>query len=174
MARISASAGLLGGTVRPEDRARRPFRAPHHSISSAGMFGSSRFRPGEATLAHGGVLFLDEVVEFARAVTEQVRYALGRKQVGLVRASEIVHLPADFWLIAASLPCACGWLGHPTHKCQCTPETRERFDARLARAVPKDHVRIELSMTSVVMLTTSEPGKTTKQWRDGAKENDHG
>jgi len=94
--------------------------------------------------------------------------------VDIVRAAGAVVMPSDFWLIAASSPCACGYLGHPRRLCQCTPETRERFDARLARAVPKDHVRIELSMTSVVMLTTSEPGKTTKQWRDGAKENDHG
>jgi magnesium chelatase family protein len=173
-ARISAAAGLLAGGVRPEDRPRRPFRAPHHSISMAGMLCSGAYRPGETVLAHGGVLMLDEVAEFSQHVMEMTLQAQDLGHVTAVRASGSAVLPTDFWLIASSNPCACGYLGHPTHKCRCTPEARERFDARLARAVPKDHVRIEMNMPSVVMLATSEPGKTTKQWRDGAEENDHG
>tara|TARA_R110002126_G_scaffold3228_2_gene18109 strand:+ start:517 stop:1782 length:1266 start_codon:yes stop_codon:yes gene_type:complete len=167
LTRIRAAAGLVAPGSEP-GRPLRPFRAPHHSVSPAGMVGNSTLRPGELSLAHHGVLMLDEVAEFGRHVIEMTLQAHGKKQVDIVRAAGAVVMPSDFWLIAASSPCACGYLGHPRRPCHCTDEMRERFDARLARAVPKDHVRIELSMTSVVMLTTSEPGKTTKQWRDGA------
>tara|TARA_R110000782_G_scaffold88979_4_gene171336 strand:+ start:425 stop:1405 length:981 start_codon:yes stop_codon:yes gene_type:complete len=171
MARISASAGLVAPGSEP-GRPRRPFRAPHHSISPAGMVGAANLRAGEATLAHGGVLFLDEVAEFSRHVMEMTRQAHELKQVDIVRAAGAVVLPTDFWLIAASNPCACGWLGHPVRECHCSTMVRERFDARLARAVPKDHVRIELSVVSADVLMAGR-GKTTKQWRDGAEENDH-
>lgn len=166
LTRIRAAAGLVAPGSEP-GRPRRPFRAPHLSVSSAGMLGSAVLRPGEATLAHGGVLMLDGVAEFGRHVIEMTLQAHDKKQVDIVRASGGVVMPSDFWLIAASTPCPCGYLGHPSLKCQCTPEMRDRFDARLACAVPKDHVRIDLEAINVAMLAT-EQGKTTKQHADRA------
>jgi len=128
--RIHSIAGL-----RPADGGivdRRPFRAPHHSVSSAGLLGGSTLRPGEVTLAHHGVLFLDEFPEFPRHVREALRAPLEDRRVVLSRAAGTVLLPASFMLVAAANPCPCGYLGHPTRPCGCTATDRARYQARLS------------------------------------------
>lgn len=110
----------------------RPFRAPHHTISAAGLVGGANLRPGEVSLAHNGVLFLDEFPEFPRNAREVLRGPLEDRRVVLARASGRVILPAAFALVAAANPCPCGNLGHPSRPCLCNEGARERYRARLS------------------------------------------
>lgn len=112
------------------------FRAPHHTVSEAGMLGKFskgwRIRPGELTLAHGGVLFLDEVNEFPARVLEQVLEVLRNREVTLRgERGSLVHLPATFRLIAAMNPCPCGYSGSPKLICKCSDTQIERYCARV-------------------------------------------
>ena len=126
--RIHSAAGLSrGGLV-----VQRPFRAPHHSISTAGMIGSAALQPGEISLAHNGVLFLDEVPEFSRSVLELLRGPLEERHLTLCRAAGTVTLPASISLVAAANPCPCGYLGHPTRACICPPAALDRYRTRLS------------------------------------------
>lgn len=128
--RVHSVAGLLG---RGEALLRqRPFRAPHHSITAAGLVGNAKLRPGEVSLAHMGVLFLDEVPEFSRQVLELLRAPLESHEVTLSRAIGSVRLPADLMLIAAANPCPCGYFGHPSRPCSCTETDRRRYQGRLS------------------------------------------
>ncbi len=111
----------------------RPFRAPHHSASMAAIIGGGTTpRPGEVTLAHHGVLFLDEIPEFNRRVLEALREPLENGEVLIARARMKVSFPADFQLVAAMNPCPCGWFGHPVQKCFCRPEARALYQNRLS------------------------------------------
>jgi len=111
----------------------RPFRAPHHSASSRALVGGGNPpRPGEISLAHGGVLFLDELPEFARDALEALREPLETGRVSIARAARQARFPARFQLVAAMNPCRCGYLGHPTLRCRCTPEQIDRYRARLS------------------------------------------
>jgi magnesium chelatase family protein len=111
----------------------RPFRAPHHSISDAGLVGGSSVpRPGEVSLAHHGVLFLDELPEFRRHVLDSLRQPAEDGQVCLVRASRAVRYPAQFMLVAAMNPCPCGWYGHPRRSCRCTLHELDRYRRRVS------------------------------------------
>ncbi len=111
----------------------RPFRAPHHSATMAAVIGGgARPRPGEVTLAHRGVLFLDEIPEFDRRVLEGLREPLENRCVSIARALMRVEYPADFQLIAAMNPCPCGWLGHPQRHCICTREAIHAYQGRLS------------------------------------------
>ncbi|MCK6503335.1 YifB family Mg chelatase-like AAA ATPase [Myxococcota bacterium] len=110
----------------------RPFRAPHHTISAAGMVGSASLRPGEVSLAHHGVLFLDEVPEFSRHVLELLRGPLEDRVITVTRAAGTVRLPASAALVAAANPCPCGFLGHPSKPCTCPPSAVERYRGRLS------------------------------------------
>lgn len=112
---------------------RRPFRAPHHTVSAAGMVGSAALRPGEVTLAHNGVLFLDDVTEFSRSTIECLRRAHQDKAVTTTRASGSTTMPADFMLVAACNPCPCGYLGSATRQCTCPSVVVERYQQRIPR-----------------------------------------
>ena len=115
------------------DALRRPFRNPHHSASAAALIGGGRNpRPGEASLAHGGVLFLDELPEFNRHCLEVLREPLESGKVTLSRASYKQTYPAAFQLIAAMNPCPCGYLGDPQRHCRCTPEQVQRYRGRVS------------------------------------------
>ncbi len=118
------SAPLLAG--------QRPFRAPHHSASIAGLVGGGTPpRPGEASLAHNGVLFLDEMSEFGPAALQCLRQPLEDGTIAIVRADGRVSLPARFALVGAANPCPCGFLGDPARSCRCQPQVIDRYRARI-------------------------------------------
>jgi len=128
--RVHSVAGALGGAALCT---RRPFRAPHHSISAAGLVGGGpSCRPGEVSLAHLGVLFLDELPEFNRAALEALRQPLEDRRVNLVRVQRSVTFPAAFTLVAAANPCPCGFLGSTVRTCTCSPGAIARYRARLS------------------------------------------
>jgi magnesium chelatase family protein len=111
----------------------RPFRAPHHTISSAALIGGGTVpQPGEVSLAHNGVLFLDELTEFRRDVLEALRQPLEERVVTVARAHSTLRFPASFQLVAASNPCPCGHLGDARRECTCTPPMVQRYRARLS------------------------------------------
>lgn len=111
----------------------RPFRAPHHSASAVALIGGgSKPKPGEITLAHRGVLFLDEIAEFPRATLDMLREPLESGSVRINRAKASVTYPANFQLIAAANPCPCGYLGDPDRRCRCSFDQIERYQARLS------------------------------------------
>ena len=113
--------------------AERPFRAPHYTISNAGLVGGGRFpRPGEITLSHRGVLFLDELPEFGHTVLEVLRQPLEDKVVTISRAQGTVTFPANFMLVAAMNPCPCGFASDPMRECTCTPSAISRYRKRIS------------------------------------------
>ena len=127
---IHSVAGLLDGRALV---AGRPVRAPHCSISDAALLGGgSPIRPGEVTLAHHGVLFLDELPEFRRNVLEPLRQPLEERRLTVARGSGAVVFPADVQLVAAMNPCPCGWLGDASDQCRCTPPLVDRYRARVS------------------------------------------
>ena len=111
----------------------RPFRSPHHTASGVALVGGgSNPRPGEISLAHNGILFLDELPEFDRKVLEVLREPLESGVITISRAARQAEFPARFQLIAAMNPCPCGYLGHPTQRCHCTPQHVQRYRARIS------------------------------------------
>lgn len=129
--RIYSVAGLLApgsGIIREA-----PFRAPHHTVSNAGLIGGGSIpRPGEITLAHRGVLFLDELLEFDPRVLEMLRQPLEDRSVTISRARSACTFPANFMLMSAYNPCPCGHLGDPSHDCVCSPQAISRYQRRLS------------------------------------------
>jgi len=129
---------------------RRPFRAPHHTISEAGLLGGGGIpRPGEASLAHTGVLFLDEVAEFKKYTLEALRGAVEDKRVSVAQAAVRIAYPANFMLIAATNPCPCGFWGDAEKRCACTPPASvESFRRRLSGPL-FDHIDVKIAMPRV-------------------------
>ena len=124
----------------------RPFRAPHHSASAVGIIGGgSNPKPGEITLAHRGVLFLDEMVEFPRATLEVLRQPIEDNVVTISRAQTSVQYPANFILIGAMNPCPCGFLGDSKKQCNCTEAQINRYRARLSGPL-LDRIDIQLKV----------------------------
>ena len=146
----SAALQSLGsGGFRLEQFRRRPFRAPHHSASSVALVGGgSDPRPGEISLAHHGVLFLDELPEFERRVLEVLRGPLESGRVAISRAARQAEFPARFQLIAAMNPCPCGYLGHFNGRCRCTPDQVARYRGRISGPL-MDRIDIHLEVPAV-------------------------
>ena len=128
---------------------RRPFRAPHHSVSLAGLIGGGcQVEPGEVSLAHNGVLFLDELPEFSKNALEALRQPLEDGIVQITRAQGSARYPARFMLIAAMNPCPCGYLGHPVKRCKCGARAVEDYRARLSGPL-MDRVDMRVEMPFV-------------------------
>lgn len=129
----SAAIQSLNGNYKLENWKRRPYRAPHHTASGVALVGGGGIpRPGEISLAHHGVLFLDELPEFDRKVLEVLREPLESGHITISRAARQADFPAQFQLIAAMNPCPCGYLGHFNNKCRCTPDNVARYRAKIS------------------------------------------
>jgi len=168
--RLHSVAGLLAGGGLVESR---PFRAPHHTISPAGLLGggSGHLRPGEVSLAHNGVLFMDELTEFRRDAVEGLRQPLEDGRVVVARASGAVEFPARFALVAASNPCPCGFEGDPRRACRCLPHRLLSYRQRLSGPM-LDRVDIQLAVPRLTRaeLLGSEPGESSSLIRDRVEE----
>jgi magnesium chelatase family protein len=146
LTKIHSVAGLTGraGLV-----TERPFRSPHHTISDAGLIGGGSLpRPGEVSLAHQGVLFLDELPEFDRSVLEVLRQPLEDQQVTISRAAMSLTFPASFMLAAAMNPCPCGFWNDPTRECRCSPLQIQRYVGRISGPL-LDRIGIHIDVPAV-------------------------
>ena len=136
----------------------RPFRAPHHTVSGGGMVGGGRIpRPGEVSLAHNGVLFLDELPEFRRNVLEALRQPLEDGEVVLARAQISLRFPSRFVLVAAMNPCPCGFFGDGTDRCTCDPDRILRYRARISGPL-LDRVDLHVPLAPVAFQELREEG----------------
>ena len=145
----------------------RPFRAPHHTISDAGLVGGgSTPRPGEASLAHNGVLFLDELPEFRRHVIDALRQPVEGGQVTIGRARQSIMYPARFMLAAAMNPCPCGYYGDARGRCMCHTAQVERYMNRVSGPMlDRIDLHIEVPMLNARDLTKLEPGESSEKIR---------
>jgi len=146
----------------------RPFRAPHHTISDAGLIGGGHIpRPGEVSLAHNGVLFLDELTEFKKHVLEVLRQPLEDHLVTISRAAMSITYPSRFMLVAAMNPCPCGFLGDPKHECRCTHQQIQRYRAKVSGPL-LDRIDLQVEVPAVPVKdlknhTPSEPSRSIRQ-----------
>jgi len=146
----------------------RPFRAPHHTISDAGMIGGGAGmpRPGEVSLAHNGLLFLDEFPEFPRNVLEILRQPLEDSVVSIARASMTLNFPASFMLVAAMNPCPCGFYGDPTRECRCTPAIIQRYLGKISGPlIDRIDIQIEVPAVPYKELRTGEVTESSADMR---------
>ncbi len=145
----------------------RPFRAPHHTISDAGLIGGGHIpRPGEVSLAHNGVLFLDELPEFKKHVLEVMRQPLEDRSVTIARAASTLTYPAAFMLVAAMNPCPCGYLGDPQHACRCSLPQIQRYRSKVSGPL-LDRIDIHVDVPAVPFrdLTAAVQGETSEDIR---------
>ncbi len=170
--RLHSVAGLLRGGGLVETR---PFRAPHHTVSAAGLLGggSGAVRPGEVSLAHNGVLFMDELTEFRRDALEGLRQPLEDGRIVVSRAAGAVEFPAAFTLMAASNPCPCGFFGDSRRRCRCLTHRRDQYRQRLSGPL-LDRLDIRLSVprltrAELVGTTAGEPSAAVRERVEDAR-----
>ncbi len=154
----AAVQSLAAGGFHLERWRQRPFRAPHHTASAVALVGGgSRPRPGEISLAHHGLLFLDELPEFDRKVLEVLREPLESGHITISRAAHHTDFPAQFQLVAAMNPCPCGYLGHPSGRCRCTPDQVARYRGKISGPL-LDRIDIQIDVPALPqadMLSTT-------------------
>ena len=162
--RVHSILGLMDGRSLI---ATRPFRAPHHTISDAGLIGGGTMpRPGEVSLAHHGVLFLDELPEFRKNVLEVLRQPLEERRITISRVAGSVTFPADIMLVAAMNPCQCGFLGDSAHECACPPQAVQRYRARVSGPLlDRIDIQIEVPAVQFRALAERDSGETSAQIR---------
>lgn len=164
----AAAVASLNGGFRHEHWQRRPFRAPHHTASAVALVGGGgNPRPGEISLAHHGVLFLDELPEFSRQVLEVLREPLETGRITISRAARQADFPARFQLVAAMNPCPCGYLGHPTQSCRDTPDQIARYRGRISGPL-LDRIDIQISVPALTQdeLMQASVGEPSAAIRD--------
>ena len=157
--RIYSAIGLLA----PKESliATRPFRTPHHSTSSPALIGGGSVpKPGEVSLAHHGVLFLDEFPEFTRTTLEMLRQPLEDGQVTIARVHAAMTFPAQFMIVAAMNPCPCGYYGHPQKRCRCSPNQIENYLGKISGPLA-DRIDIHIDVPAV-------PYRELRSRREGA------
>jgi magnesium chelatase family protein len=159
----AAAVQSLNGSFKVEHWKKRPYRAPHHTASGVALVGGGgNPRPGEISLAHHGVLFLDELPEFERSVLEVLREPLESGRITISRAARQADFPAEFQLIAAMNPCPCGFLGHYLNKCRCTPDQVARYRGRISGPLlDRIDVQIEVPAVPQLELVKAAKGETS-------------
>ena len=151
---IHSVAGILPSGV--SLIAKRPFRSPHHPISDVALIGGgTTFQPGEISLAHNGVLFLDELPEFSRAALETLRQPLEDRVITISRAKYNIQLPCSVMLVAAMNPCPCGYYNHPTHRCDCNPGQVQRYLSKISGPL-LDRIDLQCEVVPVPFKDLSE------------------
>lgn len=160
---VAGKTGIEGGLM-----ARRPFRAPHHTASQVAVIGGGQTpRPGEVSLAHNGVLFLDELPEFGRSVLEVLRQPLEEKKIVVSRARYSVEYPANFTLVAAMNPCPCGYYNHPTRECTCSPGSVHRYMGRVSGPLlDRIDLHVEVTPVSPSELSAAASGESSAAIRE--------
>lgn len=162
--KIYSVAGLLQGKI----MTKRPFRSPHHTVSPVGMVGgNANPKPGEISLSHNGVLFLDELPEFSKAITETLRQPLEDGAVTITRAMARVTYPCSFTLVGAMNPCKCGYFGDPNKKCTCSKEDVRRYLDRISGPLlDRMDLQIEVPAVPFEMLKNRAPGEPSSTVRE--------
>ncbi len=163
--KIHSVSGLL--TPQSPLITQRPFRAPHYTVSAAGLTGGGSFpKPGEISLAHNGVLFLDELPEFSRTAKEVLRQPLEDGIVTISRVSGKTTYPSSFMLVAAMNPCPCGYFGHPTRECTCTPIQVNRYLSRISGPLlDRIDLHIEVMPVEFEELSSTRPQESSQEIR---------
>lgn len=160
--KLYSISGLLNKTKLVHDR---PFRHPHHTSSSTALIGGGTWpKPGEVSLAHNGILFLDEFAEFTRKTIENLRQPLEDKYVTISRASGTITFPSNFMLVAAMNPCPCGFLNDPARPCECTPGQIQKYKRKLSGPIlDRIDIAVDVPRVEFDKLTSDTAGETSQE-----------